>query len=210
MSTTLVGKKAPRFTTHAVVDGLPTEGYSFDQFLGKKYVLFFFYPKDFTFVCPTELHAFQEKLEEFSKRNVEVVGASTDTAESHWAWLQLPKDKGGIGGVKYALVADPNKTISSAYGVLNGEYTVDEDGNLAASSEMIAYRALFLIDRQGVVRHQLVNDLPLGRSVDEALRIVDALQFFEQHGEVCPANWSAGKKGMKADPKGVADYLSKH
>jgi peroxiredoxin (alkyl hydroperoxide reductase subunit C) len=210
MSTTLVGKKAPHFTTHAVVDGLPAEGYSLDQFLGKKYVLFFFYPKDFTFVCPTELHAFQEKLEEFKKRNVEVVGASTDTAESHWAWLQLPKDKGGIGGVKYTLVADPNKTISSAYGVLNGEYTVDEHGNLAASSEMIAYRALFLIDLQGVVRHQLVNDLPLGRSVEEALRIVDALQFFEQHGEVCPANWSAGKEGMKADPKGVAEYLSKH
>ena len=210
MSTTLVGKKAPHFVTRAVVDGLPTESYSLDQFLGKKYVLLFFYPKDFTFVCPTELHAFQEKLQEFKDRNVEVIGASTDTAESHWAWLQTPKDKGGIEGVKYTLVADANKTISSAYGILNGEYSLDEEGNLTSPTEMIAYRALFLIDLNGVVRHQLVNDLPLGRSVDEALRIVDALYFFEQHGEVCPANWSSGKKGMKASFEGVADYLSKH
>jgi peroxiredoxin (alkyl hydroperoxide reductase subunit C) len=156
------------------------------------------------------LHAFQEKLAEFASRHTAVVGISTDTEQCHWAWLQTPKNHGGIQGVKYPLVADANKTISSAFDVLNGEFGVDEDGNLSASSEMIAYRALFLIDKEGVVRHQLVNDLPLGRSVDEALRIVDALCFFEEHGEVCPANWSVGKDGMKADHAGVASYLSKH
>jgi len=206
----LVGKKAPGFTTTAVVNGRIVDQFSLEPLLGKKYVLLFFYPKDFTFVCPTELHAFQARLEEFRKRNVEVVGASTDTAESHWGWLQLPKAQGGIAGVEYPLLADANKTISSAYGVLNGEYDLDEEGNLIATSELIAYRGLFLIDREGVVRHQLVNDLPLGRSVDEALRIVDALQFFEAHGEVCPADWAAGKEGLKADFAGVAEYLSRN
>ena len=207
---TLVGKQAPSFTTTAVVDGLPVEGYSLEQFRDSKFVLLFFYPKDFTFVCPTELHAFQEKLADFHQRNVEVIGASTDTAESHWAWLQTPKNKGGIEGVKYPLIADANKTISSSYGVLNGEFEVNEEGRLTATSEMIAFRALFLIDRKGIVRHQLVNDLPLGRSVEEALRIVDALQFFEKNGEVCPANWSSGKDGMKASFDGVSNYLSRH
>ncbi len=206
----LVGKKAPDFSASAVVKGRIVENFTLKQFRDKKYVVLFFYPKDFTFVCPTELHAFQEKLSEFHKRNVEVIGASTDTAESHWGWLQLPKERGGIGGVEYPLVADTNKTIASAYGVLNGEYGVDEEGNLTATSELIAFRGLFLIDREGVVRHQLVNDLPLGRSVEETLRIIDALQFFEQHGEVCPANWAAGKEGMKADFEGVAAYLSRN
>ncbi len=207
----LVGKKAPHFSAPAVVNGGEfASDFSLDQFLGKKNVVLFFYPKDFTFVCPTELHAFQEKLSEFEKRGTAVVGVSTDTEQCHWAWLQTPKNHGGIQGVKYPLVADANKTISSAFDVLNGEFGVDEDGNLTASSEMIAYRGLFLIDKQGVVRHQLVNDLPLGRSVDEALRVVDALGFFEKNGEVCPANWAPGKEGMKADHAGVADYLSKH
>jgi len=206
----LVGKKAPDFSTNAVVDGRIVENFSLKQFRDKKYVLLFFYPKDFTFVCPTELHAFQAKLAEFQKRNVEVIGASTDTAESHWGWLQLPKAQGGIQGVTYPLLADTNKTISSAYDVLNGEYDVDEEGNLTATSELIAYRGIFLIDREGVVRHQLVNDLPLGRSVDEALRIIDALQYFEQHGEVCPANWASGKEGLRADFEGVAAYLSRN
>lgn len=204
----LVGKKAPDFSASAVVDGLPVENFTLSQFLDKKYVLLFFYPKDFTFVCPTELHAFQAQLAEFCTRGVEVIGCSTDTAESHWGWLQIPKAKGGIQGVSYPLVADASKTISSAYGVLNGEFGVDDEGNLTATSEMIAYRGLFLIDRKGVVRHQLVNDLPLGRSVDEALRIVDALQYFEAHGEVCPANWSSGKPAMKASFDGVATYLA--
>ncbi len=205
----LVGKKAPGFNTSAVIKGTIVDNYTLKQFEGK-YVLLFFYPKDFTFVCPTELHAFQAKLAEFQKRNVVVIGASTDTAESHWAWLQLPKAQGGIAGVEYPLLADTNKTISSAYGVLNGEYDVDEEGNLTATSELIAYRGLFLIDREGVVRHQLVNDLPLGRSVEEALRIVDALQFFEQNGEVCPADWSVGKEALKADFAGVAEYLARN
>jgi len=207
---TLVGKQAPSFNTRAVINGMVVENFTLDQFLGKKYVVLFFYPKDFTFVCPTELHAFQARLGDFQARNVEVVGCSTDTAESHWGWLQLPKTQGGIHGVQYPLVADANKTVASAYGVLNGEYSVDEEGNLVAESEMIAYRGLFLIDLQGVVRHQLVNDLPLGRSVEETLRIVDALQFFEQHGEVCPANWMAGKEGMKPTFDGVAGYLAKN
>jgi peroxiredoxin (alkyl hydroperoxide reductase subunit C) len=207
----LVGKPAPHFSAPAVVNGGEfVSDFSLEQFEGKQNVVLFFYPKDFTFVCPTELHAFQEKLAEFASRHTAVVGVSTDTEQCHWAWLQTPKNHGGIQGVKYPLVADANRTISSAYDVLNGEYGVDEDGRLTASSEMIAYRGLFLIDKAGVVRHQVVNDLPLGRSVDEALRIVDALNFFETHGEVCPANWSAGKDGMKADHAGVADYLSKH
>lgn len=207
----LVGKLAPNFRTAAVLNGHEiVNDFTLEQFRGKKYVVLFFYPKDFTFVCPTELHAFQEKLAEFEKRGAVVLGVSTDTEQSHWAWLQTPKNKGGIEGVKYPLLADSNKTIASAYDVLNGEFGVDEDGSLTASSEMIAYRGLFLIDREGKVRHQLVNDLPLGRSVEEALRILDALQFFEKNGEVCPANWSAGKEGMKADFAGVADYLSKH
>jgi len=206
----LVGRKAPDFNTTAVIKGQIVQNFTLSQFRDKKYVVLFFYPKDFTFVCPTELHAFQAKLAEFQKRNVEVIGASTDTAESHWAWLQMPKKNGGIQGVEYPLIADPSKTIASAYGVLNGEYGVDEEGNLTATSEMIAYRGLFLIDREGVVRHQLVNDLPLGRSVDEALRMVDALQFFEQHGEVCPANWTAGQEGLKANFEGVAEYLSRN
>jgi len=207
----LVGKQAPHFSAPAVVNGGEfVSSFSLDQFLGNKNVILFFYPKDFTFVCPTELHAFQEKLSEFENRHTAVVGVSTDTEQCHWAWLQTPKNHGGIEGVKYPLVADANKTISAAYDVLNGEFGVDDEGRLTASSEMIAYRGLFLIDKNGTVRHQLVNDLPLGRNVDEALRLVDALTFFETHGEVCPANWAPGKDGMKADHAGVAAYLSKH
>ena len=206
----LVGKSAPNFTARAVVNGRIEENFTLEQFRGKKYVVLFFYPKDFTFVCPTELHAFQAALGEFSARNVEVIGCSTDTAESHWGWQQISKSHGGIQGVQYPLLADANKTIASAYGVLNGEYSVDEEGRLTAESEMIAFRGLFLIDLQGNVRHQLVNDLPLGRSVDETLRIVDALQYFEQHGEVCPANWMAGKEALKPTFDGIAVYLARN
>lgn len=205
----LVGKAAPAFSASAVVNGKDiVNEFSLDQFIGEKYVLLFFYPKDFTFVCPTELHAFQEKLEEFEKRGVQVIGVSTDTEQSHWGWLQMPKAQGGIQGVTYPLVADTNKTISYNYDVLVGEYFHNEDDELETTGEMIAYRGLFLIDKNGVVRHQLVNDLPLGRNVDEALRMVDALQFFEENGEVCPANWAPGKKAMSATHDGVADYLS--
>ena len=184
--------------------------FSLDQYLGKNHVLFFFYPKDFTFVCPSELHAFQAKLAEFEARGVKVVACSTDTEESHWGWLQVPKNKGGIEGVKYPIVADTSKTISEAFGVLAGEYEYDMEGSLTASGPMIAYRGLFLINKEGVVMHQLVNMFPLGRNVDEALRMVDALQFFEENGEVCPANWHKGDEGMKANFAGVAEYLSAH
>lgn len=205
----LVGKKAPLFKAAAVLNGSDiVENFSLEQYLGKKHVVLFFYPKDFTFVCPTELHAFQEKLAEFESKGTVVVGVSTDTEQSHWGWLQLPKNKGGIQGVTYPLVADTNKTISANYDVLNGAYFYDDNDQMQATAELIAYRGLFLIDKEGIVRHQLVNDLPLGRNIDEALRMVDSLQYFEQHGEVCPANWSAGKEGMKATHDGVASYLS--
>ena len=207
----LVGKKAPSFKASAVVNGGEiVNDFSLEQYVGKKYVIFFFYPKDFTFVCPTELHAFQEKLAEFEKRNVAVVGCSTDTEQSHWGWLQVPKAQGGIKGVTYPIVADTTKTITSNYDAMFGDYDVNEDGELVADGPMIAFRALFLIDKAGKIRHQLINDLPLGRNVDEALRMVDALQFNEENGEVCPANWVKGSEGMKADHKGVAEYLAKH
>lgn len=211
MASTLVGKQAPSFKAAAVVNGIEiVQDFSLDQYLGKNYVVFFFYPKDFTFVCPSELHAFQESLAEFESRNCKVVACSTDTEESHWGWLNVPKNKGGIQGVKYPIVADTTKTISEAYGVLAGEYDYDMDGNFIATGPMIAYRGLFLINKEGKVVHQLVNDLPLGRNVEDTIRMVDALQFFEENGEVCPANWQKGEEGMKASFDGVADYLSKH
>jgi peroxiredoxin (alkyl hydroperoxide reductase subunit C) len=207
----LVGKKAPAFTAAAVLNGGEiVENFSLDQYIGKKHVVFFFYPKDFTFVCPTELHAFQERLADFESRGCAVVACSTDTEQSHWGWLQVEKKMGGIKGITYPIVADTTKTISLNFDTLFGDYDVDDNGDLIAMGPMIAYRGLFLIDKAGIVRHQLINDLPLGRNVDEAIRVVDALQFNEENGEVCPANWSKGKEGMNADHNGVADYLSKH
>jgi peroxiredoxin 2/4 len=205
----LVGKKAPSFSAEAVINGKEiVENFSLDQYIGKNPVVFFFYPKDFTFVCPSELHAFQAALGEFEARGAKVVACSTDTPESHWGWLQVPKNKGGIEGITYPIVADTTKTISEAFGVLAGEYEYDMEGNLVASGPMIAYRGLFLIDKEGTVMHQVVNNFPLGRNVDEAIRMVDALQFHEENGEVCPANWSKGETGMKATFDGVAEYLS--
>ncbi|MCB9014921.1 MAG: peroxiredoxin [Lentimicrobiaceae bacterium] len=207
----LVGRKAPLFKANAVIKGGQiVEDFSLEQFLGKKHVIFFFYPKDFTFVCPTELHAFQAKLEEFEKRNCAVVACSTDTEESHWGWLQMAKNQGGIHGVTYPVVADTTKTISSNFGVLAGDYDWNEKGEMISSGPMIAYRGLFLIDKEGIVQHETVNNFPLGRNVDEALRMLDALQFFEENGEVCPANWAPGKEGMKDTHDGVADYLAKN
>lgn len=207
----LVGKQAPSFKAKAVAFGDQfINDFTLDSYLGKKDVIFFFYPKDFTFVCPTELHAFQEKLAEFEKRNVAVVACSTDTEQSHWGWLQVPKNQGGIKGVTYPIVADTTKTIAINYGVLSGEYEYNNEGQLTATGPMIAFRGLFLIDKTGKVRHELINDLPLGRNVDEALRMVDALQFFEENGEVCPANWTKGHEGMKESHDGVAEYLSKN
>jgi len=206
----LVGKKAPVFAANAVVNGNEiVEGFSLEQYKGKKEVIFFFYPLDFTFVCPTEIIAFQEKMEEFDKRGVAVVGCSIDSEFSHLAWLRTELNDGGIKGVNYPLVADLSKTIAENYGVLAGEYDMDEDGNSVFSGAPVAYRGTFLIDKEGVVRHQVVNDLPLGRSIDEALRMVDALQYFEKNGEVCPANWKEGDEAMAPTQDGVADYLGK-
>jgi peroxiredoxin (alkyl hydroperoxide reductase subunit C) len=207
----IVGKKAPSFKAAAVTNGGTTvSDFSLDQYLGEKHVVFFFYPKDFTFVCPTELHAFQEKLAEFEERGCAVVGASCDTAESHWGWLQMSKEAGGIKGITYPLVADSDKTIADAFGCLAGEYTYNDEALLASTGPMIAFRGLYLIDKAGTVQHSLINNFPLGRNVDEALRMVDALQFFEKNGEVCPANWSKGAEGLKDTHEGVAEYLAAH
>lgn len=204
----LVGKKAPNFKAPAILDGERiVEDFSLDQYLGKKYVVLFFYPKDFTFVCPTELHAFQQKLNEFEKRNTQLIACSTDTEFSHWGWLQVSKEKGGIRGITYPLVADTNKTISFDYDVLAGELSVDENNNLITEGELVAYRGLFIIDKEGIVRQQTINDMPLGRSVDETLRLVDAVQFAEEYGEVCPANWNKGEKGMSATQEGLTEYF---
>jgi peroxiredoxin (alkyl hydroperoxide reductase subunit C) len=207
----LVGKKAPHFNASAVLNGNDiVSDFSLDQYLGKQHVILFFYPKDFTFVCPTELHAFQARIKDFEERGVAVVAVSTDTEMSHWGWLQMPKAQGGIEGVTYPLVADTNKTISTNFDVLVGNWDYNENGELIADGELIAYRGLFLIDKAGVVRHQVVNDLPLGRSVDEALRVVDALQHLEEHGEVCPANWVKGEEAMSTSHEGTAEYLANH
>lgn len=212
----LVGKPAPDFSATAVVDGGEfVEDFTLSQFRGEKYVVLFFYPLDFTFVCPTEILAFQERIADFEAKNVQVIGASIDSHFSHWAWLNTPKENGGIHGVKYPIVSDLDKTISANYDVLAGsyEYAYEEDEEtprLVFKGNPVAYRGLFLIDKEGVVRHQLVNDLPLGRSVDEALRMVSALQYFEEKGEVCPANWDEGKDAMQASHDGVASYLAAH
>jgi peroxiredoxin (alkyl hydroperoxide reductase subunit C) len=189
----LVGKPAPDFTAKAVVAGKVEDHFHLSDHRGK-YVLLFFYPLDFTFVCPTELHAFQDYMKAFRERNVQVIAVSTDSWFSHAAWLNTPKKAGGIQGVEYPIVSDFNKRISRDYDVLFEE--------LGA-----AYRGLFLIDKEGIVRHQVVNDLPLGRSVEEALRMVDALQFYEQHGEVCPANWKKGEKALKPTNDGLKTYF---
>lgn len=205
----LVGEKAPLFNSKVVINGGEiVENFSLKQFEGEKYVVFFFYPADFTFVCPTELIAFEEKASEFAVRNTVVVGASTDSAFSHWKWLQTPQNEGGIKGVKYPLVADQTLQISKSYDVLAGSEEYDNEGNESFVGEPQAYRGLFLIDKKGIVRHQVVNDMPLGRNVDEVLRMIDALQFTEEHGEVCPANWKKGDKALKATQEGIASYLS--
>ena len=206
----LVGKKAPLFSSKAIIDGEKiVENFSLKQFIGKKTVVLFFYPKDFTFVCPTELFAFQEKLKDFKDRNVELIACSTDSEESHWGWLQVDKDNGGIKGITYPIIADIDKTISMNYDVLFGDYEVDENDNMFATGPMIAFRALFIIDKNGIVQHQLVNHLPLGRNVDEALRIVDALHHHEENGEVCPANWEKGDEAIEESHDSVAAYLAK-
>ncbi len=190
----LVGKNAPEFKAEAVVNG-DFKSVSLSDYRGK-YVLLFFYPLDFTFVCPTELHAFQDKLEQFKKLNTEVLGVSVDSKFSHLAWLNTKREEGGIEGVKYPLISDINKTIARDYDVL-----IPNDG--------VALRGAFLIDKTGKVRQQTINDLPLGRNIDEFLRLVEALQYTEEHGEVCPANWKKGEKSMKTTQAGLKAYFKK-
>lgn len=205
----LVGKKAPSFKAMAVANGEPEEDFSLDRYLGKQHVVFFFYPRDFTFVCPTEIIAFQEKLAEFEQRNVAVVGCSTDSHFAHQAWLGTPRNRGGIEGITYPLVADPAMTIATNYDVLGGHFEFNDEGEMSFLGTPEAYRGLFLIDRDGIVRHQLVNDNSVGRSIDEVLRTVDALLHVEKYGEVCPANWHEGDEAMVQTQESVADYLGK-
>ena len=192
----LVGREAPDFDAAAVLgSGEIIEDFNFKKATGGKYAVVFFYPLDFTFVCPSELIAFDHRLEEFTKRGVEVIGVSIDSHFAHNAWRNTPINDGGIGPVKYTLVADMTHAICKAYDVET------PDG-------AVAFRGSFLIDKDSMVRHQVVNDLPLGRNIDEMLRMIDALQFTEEHGEVCPAGWHKGEKGMDASPEGVAKYLA--
>ena len=194
----LVTRQAPDFTSSAVLgNGELVNNFNFKKHIEGKAAVLFFYPLDFTFVCPSELIAFDHRYEEFKKRGVEVVGVSIDSEFTHNAWRNTPTENGGIGAVKYALAADVKHEIAKAYGIEHPE-------------EGVALRASFLIDKNGVVRHQIVNDLPLGRNIDEMLRMVDALQFHEEHGEVCPAQWEKGKEGMKDSPEGVAKYLKQN
>lgn len=192
----LVAKQAPDFTATAVLPNSEIKDITLSEYTKGKYVALFFYPLDFTFVCPSELIAFDHRLEEFKKRNVEVLSVSIDSAFTHLAWKNTPVDKGGIGQVKYTMVADVKHEIAKAYDV--------------ESAGGMAFRGTFLIDKNGIVQHQIVNNLPLGRDVDELLRVIDALQFTEEHGEVCPAGWKKGAKGMNASPEGVAQYLAEN
>jgi peroxiredoxin (alkyl hydroperoxide reductase subunit C) len=206
----LVGKKAPLFEASAVLNGIEiVDDFKLSDYIGKKYILLFFYPKDFTFVCPTELFAFQAKLDEFEKRNVQVIACSTDTEQSHWGWLQMKKAEGGIEGITYPVVADTNKTIANNYDVLEGEWDYNDKGELVSQGTMVAYRGTFLIDLEGIVRHQLINDEPIGRNVEEALRTIDAWQFYMENGNVCPANWKPGEESIEASHESIANYLAK-
>jgi peroxiredoxin (alkyl hydroperoxide reductase subunit C) len=191
----LVTKEAPDFTAQAVMPDNTFSELKLSSYRGK-YVILFFYPLDFTFVCPSEIIAFDSALEKFKEKNAELIGVSVDSHFTHLAWKNTPRERGGIGNVQYPMVSDLTKEIARSYGVL--------------LNDSVALRGLFLIDKEGIVRHALINDLPLGRSVDEVLRVLDALQFTEKHGEVCPANWRAGEEAMKPTADGVASYLARH
>lgn len=194
----LVGRPAPDFTAAAVLgDGSITENFKLSDFKGKEYVALFFWPLDFTFVCPSEIIAHNNRLKQFEERGVQLVGVSIDSQFTHYAWRSTPVAKGGIGEVGFPLVADVKHEIAQAYGIEHPQAGV-------------ALRASFLIDKDGIVQHQVVNNLPLGREVDELLRLVDALQYTEKHGEVCPAGWQKGQEAMKPTAEGVAAYLAKH
>lgn len=211
---TLVGKKFPNLN----VDAMNEMGDTFkvnvleEAVNNNKKVLLFWYPKDFTFVCPTELHAFQAAIGEFEKRNTILIGASCDTPEVHFAWLNTSKDNGGIEGVTYPILADSNRNLSSILGILDiTKETYDEEtGTVQLEGDNVTYRATYLIDENGLVQHESINNMPLGRNVNEYLRLIDALAHNQKHGEVCPANWEEGKEAMSANRNGVASYLASH
>ncbi|MCK9454662.1 MAG: peroxiredoxin [Sulfurimonas sp.] len=193
----LVTNPAPDFTaTTVLADGSIVDDFKLSENFGEKGTVLFFYPLDFTFVCPSEIIAFSHRIEEFKERGVNVIGVSVDSQFSHFAWRETPVEKGGIGRIKYPLVADLTKQISKDYDVL--------------FDESVALRGSFLIDAKGIVRHAVINDLPLGRNIDEMIRMVDTMQFTDEHGEVCPAGWQKGDEGMKASTEGVAEYLAKN
>ncbi len=208
----LVGNQFPNIT----VDAMSEMGDNLrinileEAINNKKKVLLFWYPKDFTFVCPTELHAFQEALKEFEERNTIVIGASCDTNEVHFAWLNTPKDNGGIEGVTYPILADTHRQLANALGIVEQYFDYDEEGNEIISGSNCTYRATYLVDETGRIFHESVNDMPLGRTVNEYLRLIDAYTHIQTHGEVCPANWEKGKEAMSADRNSTAEYLAKH
>jgi peroxiredoxin (alkyl hydroperoxide reductase subunit C) len=208
----MVGKKFPSVSIDAMSEmGDDLKINIFEEAVNKKSkVLLFWYPKDFTFVCPTELHAFQEALPEFAKRNTLVIGASCDTNEVHFAWLNTAKDNGGIEGVTYPLLADTHRQLADILGILDQEIEYTEEGDAIFSGSNVTYRATYLVDETGKVFHESVNDMPLGRNVKEYLRLIDAYSHVQTHGEVCPANWEEGKDAMNANREGVASYLSGH
>ncbi len=210
----IVGKKFPDLKVNAMNEMGDTIQVNVleEAVKNNKKVLLFWYPKDFTYVCPTELHAFQQALPEFEKRNTIVIGASCDTAEVHFAWLNTPKDNGGIEGITYNLLADSNRNLSSLLGILDAtnERYDEETGVVMIDGDNVSYRATYILDEEGVVYHEGINNMPIGRNVNEYLRIIDAITHNQTHGEVCPANWEDGKDAMAGSSKATADYLSKH
>ena len=211
---TIVGKKFPNLSVNAMNEMGDTFSLNILDLAAsqKKKVLLFWYPKDFTFVCPTELHAFQESLPDFDKRNTIVVGASCDTAEVHFAWLSTPKDNGGIEGVTYSLLADSNRNLANTLGILDetNERVDDDTGIVLVDGDSVTYRATYLIDEDGLVFHEGINHMPIGRNVNEYIRLIDAYSHVQEKGEVCPANWEEGKDAMNANREGVSSYLSSH
>lgn len=208
----LVGKKFPNVTVDAISKSGENQRINIlDEAVNKQTkVLLFWYPKDFTFVCPTELHAFQEALGEFEKRNTKVIGASCDTNEVHFAWLNTAKDNGGIEGVTYPILADTHRQLANILGIVDQDFDYDEEGNESFSGSNVTYRATYLVDETGKIFHEAVNDMPLGRNVKEFLRLIDAYTHVQKHGEVCPANWEEGKDAMKANRTSTAEYLASH
>jgi len=210
----LVGRQFPNLDVNAMNDMGDTFKVNVleEAKNNNKKVVLFWYPKDFTFVCPTELHAFQAALGEFEKRNTMVIGASCDTAEVHFAWLSTPKDNGGIEGVTYPILADSNRNLASALGILDifNEQFDEETGLVTVEGDNVTYRATYIIDEEGTIQHESINNMPLGRNVNEYLRIIDALTHVQEKGEVCPANWEEGKEAMQANAKGTAEYLASH